>query len=74
MTTVRIEAWEKRQMRSPKFRAAAREQEPAYQIARSRILRGLTQSQLLDSLARDSRALPDPRTARPIRTFRSCVN
>ncbi len=46
MTTLRFEDWEKRQMRSPKFRAAAREQEPAYQIARLRILRGLTQSQL----------------------------
>ena len=46
MTAVRFENWEKQQMRSPKFRAAAHEQEPAYQIARLRILRGLTQSQL----------------------------
>ncbi len=46
MTTVRLEDWEKRQMRIQKFRAAAREREPAYQIARLRILRGLTQSQL----------------------------
>ena len=45
MTAVRFEDWEKRQWRNPKFRAAAREQEPAYQIARLRILRGLTQSQ-----------------------------
>ncbi len=59
MTTVRFEHWEKRQMRSPKFRAVAREQEPAYQMARLRILRGLTKSQLADSLARNSRALPD---------------
>ncbi len=46
MTTLRFEGWEKQQMHSPKFRAAAYEQEPAYQIARLRILRRLTQSQL----------------------------
>ncbi len=46
MTTIRFEDWEKKQLRDPKFQAAAREQEPAYQIARLRILRGLTQSQL----------------------------
>lgn len=46
MTTLRFEDWEKQQRRSPKFRAAAREQEPAYQVARLRILRGLTQNQL----------------------------
>ncbi len=46
MTTVRLEDWEKRQMRSPTFRATAREQEPAYQIAWLRLPRGLTQSQL----------------------------
>ena len=48
MSTIRFEDWEKKQLRNPKFRAAAREQEPAYQIARLRILRGLTQKQLAD--------------------------
>lgn len=46
MTTIRFEDWEKKQLRDPDFQSAAREQEPAYQIARLRILRGLTQSQL----------------------------
>ena len=48
MRTIRFEDWEKKQLRDPKFQAAAREQEPAYQIARLRILRGLTQKQLAD--------------------------
>ncbi|HKZ01401.1 MAG TPA: helix-turn-helix transcriptional regulator [Pyrinomonadaceae bacterium] len=48
MTTIRFEDWEKEQLRDPKFQAAAREQEPAYQIARLRILHGLTQKQLAE--------------------------
>jgi len=51
MSTIRFEDWEKVQLRNPKFQAAAREQEPAYQIARLRILRGLTQKQLADLAA-----------------------
>lgn len=43
---VRFEDWEAEQMQSPEFRAAAEELEPAYQVARLRILRGLTQEQL----------------------------
>lgn len=43
---VRFEDWEAGQMRNPEFRAAAEELEPAYQVARLRILRGLTQEQL----------------------------
>lgn len=46
MTTIRFEDWEKEQFRSRKFQVAVWEQEPAYQIARLRILRGLTQKQL----------------------------
>jgi DNA-binding XRE family transcriptional regulator len=43
---VRFEDWEADQMRDPEFRAIAEEREPAYQLARLRILRGLTQEQL----------------------------
>jgi transcriptional regulator with XRE-family HTH domain len=46
MPTVKFEDWETRQLNDPEFQAAAREQEPAYQVARLRILRGLTQGQL----------------------------
>lgn len=46
MPTVKFEDWEARQLGDPEFQAAAREQEPAYQVARLRLLRGLTQGQL----------------------------
>ncbi len=45
-TMIRFEDWETEQMRDPEFRAAAEELEPAYQLARLRIMRGLTQEQL----------------------------
>ncbi len=38
--------WRKEQLKDPEFVAALRELEPGYQIARLRILRGLTQEQL----------------------------
>lgn len=38
------------QMRDPEFRAAYEALEPAYQIARLRILRGLTQEQLAEKV------------------------
>ena len=47
-TNVRFEDWESEQMKDPKFRAAAEELEPAYQVARLRIRRGLTQQQLAE--------------------------
>ena len=43
-----LEAWEAEQMRDPEFVAALAELEPAYQVARLRILRGLTQGQLAE--------------------------
>lgn len=46
MPTVKFEDWEAKQLHDPVFQAAAREQEPAYQVARLRLLRGLTQGQL----------------------------
>jgi len=45
-SNVRFEDWEAEQMKDPEFRAAAEELEPAYQVARLRIMRGLTQEQL----------------------------
>ena len=44
--TIRFDDWEAEQLQDPEFHAAASELEPAYQIARLRILRGLTQQQL----------------------------
>jgi transcriptional regulator with XRE-family HTH domain len=43
---IRFEDWEAQQMQDPEFRAAAEELEPAYQVARLRMLRGLTQEEL----------------------------
>ena len=45
---IRFEDWEAEQMQNPEFRAAVEELEPAYQVARLRIKRGLTQQQLAD--------------------------
>ena len=44
--TIRFEDWEAEQMQDSEFRAAVEELEPAYQVARLRIKRGLTQKQL----------------------------
>jgi transcriptional regulator with XRE-family HTH domain len=43
-----LEQWEAEQMADPEFVAALAELEPAYQVARLRILRGLTQEQLAE--------------------------
>ena len=42
----RFEDWEAEKLKNPDFVAAAEALEPGYQIARLRILRGLTQTQL----------------------------
>ncbi len=42
----RFEDWETEKLQNVAFEAAAKELEPGYQIARLRILRGLTQAQL----------------------------
>ena len=47
-TNIRFEDWEADQMKDPEFRAAVEELEPAYQVARLRIMRGLTQEQLAE--------------------------
>lgn len=41
-----FEGWEERQMRDPEFRAAGEKLEPAYQVARLRNMRGLTQKEV----------------------------
>lgn len=45
---VDLEVWEAERMRDPAFVAALAERQPAYQVARLRILRGLTQEQLAE--------------------------
>jgi len=47
---VRFEDWAAEQMKDPEFREAYEALEPAYQIARLRILRGLTQQQLAEKV------------------------
>jgi len=48
MKNVRFEDWEAKQMEGPAFRAVAEQMEPAYQLARLRIMKGLTQKDLAD--------------------------
>lgn len=45
-TTIRFEDWETEQMKDPAFRVAAAALEPAYQVARLRMMQGLTQKEL----------------------------
>jgi len=44
----RFEEWEAEKIRDAEFIAAAEELEPGYQVARLRMLRGLTQAQLAE--------------------------
>jgi len=44
----RFEDWEKEKLADGEFIAASAELEPGYQVARLRILRGLTQTQLAE--------------------------
>ena len=44
----KFEDWEAEKIKDPDFLAAAEELEPGYQVARLRMLRGLTQAQLAD--------------------------
>lgn len=43
-----FKVWEDRKLQDPEFFAAASDLEPGYQVARLRILRGLTQAQLAE--------------------------
>lgn len=45
-----FEDWEAKKLQDTEFQAAAEELEPGYQIARLRILRGLTQAQLAEKV------------------------
>ncbi len=47
-TMPKFEDWEREKIIDSDFRAAAEELEPGYQIARLRVLRGLTQAQLAE--------------------------
>lgn len=44
----KFEDWEAEKIKNPDFIAAAEELEPGYQVARLRMLRGLTQAQLAE--------------------------
>jgi len=46
----RFEDWEAKKMEDAAFDAAAKELEPGYQVARLRIQRGLTQTQLAEMI------------------------
>ncbi len=46
MSTVRFEDWEAEQLQDPQFREAIEALEPGYQVARLRIQKGLTQTEL----------------------------
>ncbi len=45
---IRFQDWDAEQMADPEFRAVAEDMEPAFQLARLRILHGLTQQQLAE--------------------------
>ena len=49
-TNVRFEDWSHEKMQDPEFRAAYEALEPAYQLARLRIQRGLSQEQLAEKV------------------------
>lgn len=44
----KFEDWEAEKIKNPDFVSAAEELEPGYQVARLRLLRGLTQAQLAE--------------------------
>jgi len=46
----RFEDWEEEKIKDPAFVAATESLEPGYQVARLRILRGLTQAQLAEKV------------------------
>ena len=46
----RFEEWEAKKIKDAEFIAAAETLEPGYQVARLRILRGLTQTQLAEMI------------------------
>jgi len=47
-TNIRFEDWKTEKMKDPDFQEAVRELEPAYQVTRLRIRKGLTQADLAD--------------------------
>ena len=46
----RFEDWEAQKLQDPQFSAAAEDVEPGYQVARLRMLRGLSQAQLAEKV------------------------
>ena len=68
---ITFEEWEARKIQSPEFRAALEELEPAYQVARLRMLRGLTQAQLAElvNTSQPSIARLESGTSKPSLSF-----
>jgi len=54
---IRFEAWEAEKIKVPDFLAAAEELEPGYQVARLRMLRGLTQAPLAEMVGTRQRSI-----------------
>ena len=48
MSNIRFEDWETEQLQDPEFREITESMEPGYQVARLRIQRGLTQTELAE--------------------------
>jgi len=61
---VRLEEWETERMQDPEFVAALMARDPAYQVARLRILSGLAQAQLTELVGTKLSPLDDASAAR----------
>ena len=48
MSKISFEVWETQQLQDPKFREIAESMEPGHQVARLRIQKGLTQTELAE--------------------------
>ena len=68
---IRFEAWEAEKIKVPDFLAAAEELEPGYQVARLRMLRGLTQVQLAEMVGTLSLASLDWKMAQALLVYPS---
>ncbi len=66
MPTVKFEDWEAKQFSKSDFQAAVCEREPAYQAARLRLLRGLTQGQL-------AKRIGTQQSSRRVQVSQKCV-
>ena len=68
---LRFEAWEAEKIKVPDFLAAAEELEPGYQVARLRMLRGLTQAQLAEMVGTRQPSIADWKMAQVLLVYPS---